>query len=66
MLSCAEKQRDAPDSRKGDDGVDYSAENGILTAADPGDDVKSEKPDASPVQRTDYSKRSGRENDHAD
>ena len=56
MLSGAEEKGNAPDARKGNQGVDYSADYRVLTAADPSDDVEAEKSYATPVQRTDYSK----------
>ena len=50
----AEQERDAPDARKRDDGIDNAAENGGLTAADPSDDIKIEDSYASPVESSDH------------
>lgn len=52
-ISFAEKQRNAPNARKRNDRIHDTAEERILTAEDPGDDIKSEKPNASPVQSAD-------------
>ena len=56
MLSRAEEQGDTPDTCESNDGIDYTADERILTAADPRYDIKAEKSDASPVQRADYRK----------
>ena len=57
MFSRSEKERDAPNPRKRDKSVDDACEYGSLSAADPRDNVEFEKPDASPVERTDDGKR---------
>ena len=49
----AEEKGNTPDTRKRDNGVNDAAEKSILTAEDPGDDVKTEKSNASPVQCAD-------------
>ena len=56
FFSRAEEERDAPNACEGDDGVDDTADEGILTAAEPRNYVKLEKTDASPVERSDDSK----------
>ncbi len=48
-----EEQGNTPDSRKRNDCINDAAENSILTAENPRDDVKTEKSDASPVQCAD-------------
>ena len=55
FFSCAEQKRYAPDTREGNDCIDYSAEKGVSAAAYPSDKVESKKTDATPVQRADYS-----------
>ena len=52
-FACAEQKRYAPNARKSDHGVYDSADQWGLTSAQPCDDIKSEKPDASPVQCAD-------------
>ena len=52
-VSFSEEKGNAPDSRKCDDRVNDAAEQGVLSAEDPGDEVKLEKTDAAPVQSAD-------------
>ena len=49
-LSCTEDKRNTPDTRKGYDRIYYSAQEGVLTAAYPRDDIKSENTYATPVE----------------
>lgn len=53
FFSRAEEERDTPNAREGDDGVDDTADEGILTAAEPRNYVKLEKTDATPVEGSD-------------
>lgn len=48
-----EQQRNAPQRRKTDEGINYAAEGCGLAAADPCDKVKGEKAYASPVDAAD-------------
>ena len=52
-LSCAEKERDAPDTRKGDQGINDSCQQRTYAAASPRYQVKLKDTHATPVQRTD-------------
>ena len=52
-VSFAEEQRNAPNARECNDRVNDTAEESLLTAEDPSDDIKSEKSNASPVQGAD-------------
>ena len=52
-VSFAEEQRNAPNARECNDRINDTAEERLLAAEDPGDKVKLEKTDASPVERTD-------------
>ena len=52
--SVSEKEWDAPRTRKGNHGVDYTAEDGVLTAEEPRDYVKLKQSHASPIRRADY------------
>jgi len=52
-FSRAEEKGNAPDARKCDEGVDNACNQGILTAADPRDEVELEKSDAAPVECAD-------------
>ena len=52
-FSRTEKKRNTPNTCESDNCVDDSAENGILSAEDPGHNVELEKSDASPVERAD-------------
>ena len=54
LITRTEEKRNAPNSREGDNRVNYTGKERILTAADPGNDVKSEYTDATPVERADY------------
>ena len=49
-LAGAEDQRDTPNACQGNDGVDDTAEQRGLSAADPSYNVKLEQTDATPVQ----------------
>lgn len=49
-FSASEKQRDTPDSRKGNHGINDSRPKRSLSAEDPCNYVKFEKSDASPVE----------------
>ena len=49
----AEDQRDTPNACQSHDRINDAAEECFLTAEDPGDDIESEKSDASPVQSAD-------------
>lgn len=53
----SEKQGDTPYCRESNNCIDYTADNGGLTAEDPCYDVKTEKSDASPIKTADYRKR---------
>ena len=53
VFSCAENQRDAPDAGESHDGVNDAAEERVLSAEDPGDNIELEKTNGSPVQSTD-------------
>ena len=53
FFSRTEEERDAPNTRKGDNGVDDAADESILTAAEPRNYVKLEKTDATPVEGSD-------------
>ena len=48
-----EQQGDAPDARKGDDGVDDPCPDRSGAAEDPRDEIELEQPDAAPVERAD-------------
>ena len=52
--TASEKKRDTPRARKGYNGIYNSAENRVLTAEKPCDDIKLKKSDTSPVSRADY------------
>ena len=49
-LSASEEKGDTPKSCQSHHGIDYTWDDCLLTAADPGNKVKSEKTDASPVE----------------
>ena len=53
FFSCTEEERDAPNACKSDNGVDDTADEGILTAAEPRNYVELEKTDATPVECSD-------------
>ncbi len=59
VLACAEKKRDTPNSGKRHDGIYYAADERILSAEEPCDDVKLKKSDTSPIERTDYGEHKG-------
>ena len=50
-IAFTEKKRNTPDPRKGYDRIYDPADQSILTAEDPRDDIEAEKTDASPVER---------------
>jgi len=50
-----EHKRDKPDARERYYSIYYTAEQSALSAANPCDNIKIEKTDATPVKRTDYS-----------
>ena len=54
LVPFAEKQRNAPQSRNGDQRKDDAADDGTRPAEDPGNDVELKQSDASPVDRTDH------------
>jgi hypothetical protein len=54
FFTSAEEERNAPDTRESHYRIDYAAQNSILTAAYPSDEIKAKKPDATPVERADY------------
>ncbi len=51
----SEEKGDAPKSRKGDYGIDYTGDYCLLSSADPCHKVKSEKTDTAPVECADDS-----------
>ena len=53
-VSLAEQQRYAPSGRKGYKYIDDTADKGALPAESPGNQVKTENPDKSPVKSADY------------
>ena len=53
-FSACKEQGNAPDTRKGDNGIDYSAENGVAAAECPGNEVKLENAHKTPVEGADY------------
>ena len=53
LFAGSEEKRDTPDSRKGNDCIDYTAYKTTLTAAQPRNDIKLEKTYASPVKGAD-------------
>ena len=57
--SLPEQERDAPKTRKTDNNVNNSAYDVVLTAEEPGDEVKLEKTDAAPVYGSDNGKNKG-------
>jgi hypothetical protein len=52
-FSCSEEKRDTPNSRKSNYCIYDTAEKRGLTSAYPGDDIKSEKTDTTPVKSAD-------------
>ena len=54
--ASAEQEGDTPKTRKGDDRVDDPADDGILTAEDPGNQVELKDTDQTPVDTTDDGK----------
>ena len=55
-FSRTEEKGNAPDARKSDHGIDYSADDATLSSSDPRDYIKLKETDASPVKRADYGK----------
>ena len=55
-ITFAEEQRNTPDRRKSDDGIYNAAEECILPAEKPCDDIKLKKTDATPVETADNGK----------
>ena len=51
-FASAKQQRDAPNACKTYNGVDDAGEQGGLSAADPGNNVKLKQSDAAPVEGT--------------
>lgn len=58
-LATSEKKRNTPESRKGNNSVDDSGNDGLLAAADPCYKVESEKTDAAPIECAHDSKYEG-------
>ena len=56
-IGASEKERNAPERRKADQGVDYAADKRCLPAEDPCDDIESEKTDTAPVKSSDDGQR---------
>ena len=52
----AENERDTPNSGKGDDCVDNSADEGVLSAEKPGNGIELKQPNSSPIQGADDGK----------
>ena len=59
FFASAEEKRNAPDTPKCNEGLDYSADESVLPAEKPSDDIKTKKSDTSPVERTDDGEQQG-------
>ena len=55
-IAFSEEQRNAPECRKSDDGVNYAADKSSLAAEDPRNDIKAEQSYAAPVYAADNRK----------
>lgn len=49
----AEQKGNAPDACQSNEGINNPADNGVLAAKDPGDDIKTENTDRTPVDCAD-------------
>ena len=53
LVAGAEEERNAPESRKGNERIDDTCPKAVVAAEEPGNRVELEEPDAAPVERAD-------------